>query len=72
MAFDAVVLAGGETLGKGIGLHPLITIVALLLGIRFFGLGGLLLALPVAAAVAGVLPIVLPENAPPPEVPLEP
>ncbi len=54
-----------RVVGKGVGLHPLITIVALLLGVRFFGLGGLLLALPAAAAIAGVLPIVLPEHARP-------
>lgn len=55
--------------GKGVGLHPLITIVALLLGVRFLGMGGLILALPVAAVVAGLLPIVLPEHPLPPPAP---
>ncbi len=49
--------------GKGIKMHPLFVILALLLGVRFFGVGGLILALPAAAMIAGLLPILLPERA---------
>ena len=48
--------------GKGVEMHPLFVMLALLLGVRFFGLGGLILALPAAAVIAGLLPILLPER----------
>ena len=42
-------------LGKGLNLHPIMVIVALLIGGEFFGLLGMFLAAPVTALIRTVL-----------------
>lgn len=44
-----------KLLGKKVGLHPVWVLVALLLGAEFFGLSGIVVAVPVAAAIRVVL-----------------
>ena len=42
-------------IGKSVGLHPLLNIFALMVGATYFGIYGMLLAVPVAACVQMVL-----------------
>jgi predicted PurR-regulated permease PerM len=62
--------------GKAVQLHPLIVIVAILIGAALLGILGALLAIPTAAAVQAVVRDYWrfrhPEQAPPPEPPAAP
>ncbi len=40
-----------KLVGKAVGIHPALAIVALLIGGRMFGLGGMILSVPVAASI---------------------
>ena len=51
--FDNVLVP--RLVGKGVGLHPLLTMFALFLGNNLFGLWGMLLSVPVAASIQVVL-----------------
>jgi len=51
--FDNVVVP--RVVGKSVGLHPLLTLFALLLGGGLFGLWGMLLSVPVAASIQVIL-----------------
>ena len=44
-----------KVMQKAVGLNPLISILALIMGAKFFGLVGALMAIPVATAVATTL-----------------
>jgi predicted PurR-regulated permease PerM len=57
--FDQVVTP--RVLGKQVGLHPILTILALLLGYQIWGLGGMLVAVPVAACVQTVVIHLIPK-----------
>ena len=51
--FDNLVVP--RVVGKSVGLHPLVTIFALLLGGQLFGLLGMLLSVPIAASIQKLL-----------------
>jgi predicted PurR-regulated permease PerM len=51
--FDNVIVP--RVVGRSVGLHPLLTMFALLLGGILFGLSGMLLSVPVAASIQAIL-----------------
>jgi len=51
--FDNVLMP--KIVGGGVGLHPILSVFALLLGANLFGLWGMLLSVPVAASIQAVL-----------------
>ncbi len=51
--FDNVLMP--RIVGGGVGLHPILSLFALLLGANLFGLWGMLLSVPVAASIQAVL-----------------
>jgi predicted PurR-regulated permease PerM len=53
MVFDNVVTP--RIVGGGIGLHPLLAMLALLLGASLFGLVGMLIGVPVAGSLQAIL-----------------
>jgi predicted PurR-regulated permease PerM len=57
--FDQVITP--RVLGKQVGLHPIGTILALLLGYQVWGMGGMLVAVPVAAAIQTVIVHLIPK-----------
>ncbi len=64
--FDNVI--SPRIVGGGVGLHPVLTIFALVLGGELFGLPGLLLSVPVAASLQVILFRLFPKlNSPTPE-----
>ncbi|RYX84929.1 AI-2E family transporter [bacterium] len=57
-----------RVIGGGVGLHPVITVFALVLGGELFGLAGLLLSVPLAASLQVILFRLFPKlNSPTPE-----
>lgn len=46
---------GPKVLGKSLGLHPVLVVLAFLIGAQLFGIMGALLALPVAAVIQSLL-----------------
>jgi predicted PurR-regulated permease PerM len=62
--FDMVITP--KILGKSVGLHPVLSIFALLAGGQLFGLVGMVLAVPVAASVQEVVFEFVPELRPEP------
>lgn len=57
--FDQVITP--KVLGKQVGLHPILTIIALLLGYQVAGIGGMLFAVPLAATVQVVVVHLVPK-----------
>jgi predicted PurR-regulated permease PerM len=57
--FDQVVTP--RVLGRQVGLHPLLTILALLLGYQVAGITGMLVAVPLAATVQTVVVLLIPK-----------
>ena len=57
--FDQVITP--RVLGKQVGLHPIGTILALLLGYQVWGMGGMLVAVPLAAAIQTVVVHLIPK-----------
>lgn len=57
--FDQVITP--RVLGKQVGLHPIGTILALLLGYQVWGMGGMLIAVPLAAAIQTVIVHLIPK-----------
>jgi predicted PurR-regulated permease PerM len=53
MVFDNVVTP--RIVGGGIGLHPLLAMLALLLGASLFGLVGMVIGVPVVASIQAIL-----------------
>lgn len=51
--FDQVITP--RIVGKQVGLHPILTILALLLGYQVAGIGGMLVAVPLAASVQTII-----------------
>lgn len=56
-----------KILGKSVGLHPVLSLFALMAGGRLFGLAGMILAVPVAASIQEVVFEFYPELRPVPE-----
>lgn len=61
--FDNVVMP--RVVGGGVGLHPIVSLFALLLGGNLFGLWGLLLSVPIAGSIQAVLYRLFPRLAAP-------
>jgi AI-2E family transporter len=59
VVFDQILAP--RILGSHVGLHPILTIIALLSGHAIFGLAGMLLAVPVAASIQRVVLHVVPK-----------
>lgn len=59
--FDQVITP--RVLGKQVGLHPILTIMALLLGFQVGGIGGMLVAVPLAACVQTIVLHLIPKLA---------
>jgi predicted PurR-regulated permease PerM len=57
--FDQIVTP--RVLGKQVGLHPVLTILALLLGYEVAGIVGMLVAVPLAASVQTVIVLLVPK-----------
>lgn len=59
--FDQIITP--RVLGKQVGLHPILTIIALLLGFQVGGIGGMLVAVPLAACIQTVVLHLIPKLA---------
>jgi predicted PurR-regulated permease PerM len=57
--FDQVITP--RVLGRQVGLHPILTIIALLLGYQIWGIVGMLVAVPVAACIQTVIVHLVPK-----------
>lgn len=57
--FDQIITP--RVLGKQVGLHPILTIIALLLGYQVAGIGGMLVAVPLAATVQVIVVHLIPK-----------
>lgn len=57
-----------KILGKSVGLHPILSMFALLAGGQLFGLPGMILAVPVAASIQEIVYEFYPQIRPAPEV----
>lgn len=57
--FDQIITP--RVLGRQVGLHPILTIIALLLGYQVAGIGGMLVAVPLAATVQVIVVHLIPK-----------
>lgn len=57
--FDQVITP--RIVGRQVGLHPILTILALMLGYQLWGIGGMLVAVPVAASIQTVVVHLVPK-----------
>lgn len=67
LIFDMLVTP--KVVGKSVGLHPVLSLFALMAGGQLFGLAGMLLAVPVAASIQEVILEFNPELRPPKKKP---
>lgn len=67
VVFDQILTP--RIVGQHVGLHPILSIIALLVGASLLGIVGMILAVPIAATVQIILMTVFPKLAQPIEVP---